>query len=159
MKNGNASDKNSNERIVNFEEVRAKRLEEKRRKTERIFFQQILGVYSVIGNETMAPISIVDVSDTGLSFQTPFNAKKQFDLKQGEMPLRIYFSQDTYLEILVKIQNVRPTIEEGEKYNRYGCSIASDTGAYEAYAQFVKFLKLYTEHCHKDTGKVQLFYL
>jgi hypothetical protein len=147
------------ERVVDFNEVRAQRLEEKRRKTERIFFKSLLSVYSVVGEHAMRPIELIDVSEDGCSFQIPFDPDRPWPNDMSEIPLRMYFSQDTYLEICVKIQNSRPCIESGARYVRFGCAVDATMKSYPAYQQFVKFLKLYSEHAHKDMGDVTIFYL
>ena len=146
-------------RVIDFNEVRAQKLEEKRRTTERIFFKHLLNVYSVVGDDTMCPIEFIDVSEEGCSFQVPYDPERPWPTNLNELPIRIYFSQDTYLEVRVKIQNSRPSIENNRRYVRFGCAIDTTTASYAAYKQFVAFLKLYSEHAHKDLGDVSIFYL
>lgn len=157
--NGSESAHTTGQHVVDFGEVRAQRLEEKRRTTERIFFKQLLSVYSVIGNTTMCPIEFIDMSEDGCSFQIPYDAENPWPKDSGDHPIRIYFSQDTYLEIRVKIQNSRPSIENNRRYMRFGCSVENSTQSFAAYQQFVRFLKMYSAHAHKDMGDVSVFYL
>jgi len=145
--------------VVDFNEVRAQRLEEKRRKTERIFFQHLLGVYTVVGSSTMFPIEVVDLSEEGIAFQMPYNEQKPWPTDINDIPIRLYFSQDTYLEVFVKIANSRPAIENNARYVRYGCSVDQSVSSYATYQQFVRFLKLYAESAHRDKGDVSVFYL
>lgn len=147
------------QQVVDFNEARAQKMDEKRRKTERIFFQHLLGVYSVTGNSQMRPIELIEVSEDGCSFQVPFDSAKPWPNDSKEIPLRLYFSQDTYLSIAVKIENSRPAIDNGARYMRYGCSLDKTISSYPAYQQFVRFLKLYSEHAHRDMGDVSVFYL
>src|SRR5262245_60325878 len=94
---GNASGStptNDNKHVVDFNEVRAQRLEEKRRKTERIFFKNLLSVYTVTGDSNMMPIELIDISETGCGFQIPYDAKNIWPTDSGTFPLRLYFSQD-----------------------------------------------------------------
>lgn len=158
---GNANNKGGNDvqSVVNFDEARAQKLDEKRRKTERIFFKNILGVYTVTGASNLRPVEIIEVSEEGCSFQVPVDPNKPWPTDANDIPLRLYFSQDTYLPITVKVENARPYIEHGVRYMRYGCSIDKSVSSFEAYIQFVKFLKLYSEHSHKDMGDVSVFYL
>ncbi|MCM2324735.1 MAG: hypothetical protein NDJ90_15860 [Oligoflexia bacterium] len=107
----------------------------------------------------MCPIEFIDVSETGCSFQVPFDPDRPWPTEAKEIPIRIYFSQDTFLEIRVKIQNANPSIENNRRYVRFGCSIDQSVSSYQAYLQFVKFLRMYAEHSHKDTGDVNVFYL
>lgn len=152
-------DSNQTTQVVDFREVRAQKLEEKRRTNERIFFKHLLNVYSVIGDKQLLPVEFIDVSPEGCSFQVPFNPDNPWPSDLSELPMRIYFSQDTYLEIRVKIQNSRPSIEQNKRFVRYGCSVDTSISSYPAYLEFVKFLKLYSEHAHKDLGDVTLFYI
>lgn len=147
------------QQVIDFNEVRAQKLEEKRRTTERIFFKHLLSVYSVVGNASMFPIEMIDLSEEGCSFQIPHDANNPWPKTAKEIPLRIYFSQNTFLEIQVTIQNSRPSIENNKRYVRYGCSINQDISSYAAYVQFVRFLRLYAEHSRKDNGDVSVFYL
>jgi hypothetical protein len=147
-------------RVVDFNEVRTKRLEEKRRKTERILFQSLLGVYCVLDQSDMRGIEIVDMSEEGLAFQVAFNPRSDWKQAVGDLvPLRLYFSQETYLALQVKITNVKPSIESGMRYTRYGCLVDPTMASFEAFQRFVKFLKAYSEQAHRDTGKASVFYL
>ena len=139
--------------------MREQRLEEKRKHTERIFFRNLLGVYSVTGHSKMLPIELIDVSEEGCAFQIPFDPENPQPINTSEIPLRLYFSKDTYLEIRVKIQNSRDSIDNGLRYIRYGCLLDRTLQSYPAYQAFIKFLKLFSEHAHKDMGKVTAFYL
>jgi len=155
---GNGSG-NDSQHIVDFNEVREQRLEEKRRHTERIFFKSLLGVYSMSGSSKMMPIELIDVSEEGCSFQVLHDPENIWPNTTSEIPIRLYFSQDTYLEIHVRIQNSRPSIENNTRYVRFGCTVEKEMKAYPAYQLFVRFLKLYAEHAHKDMGDVSVFYL
>jgi hypothetical protein len=161
QRTGSGSGSDTTERqVIDFTEMRAQKMEEKRRKTERIFFKHLLSVYSVVGDgKQMAPVEIIDISEDGCSFQVPFNPDKPWPTTSTEIPLRLYFSQDTYLEIIAKVVNSKPSIENGARYTRYGCQIDKTISSYAAYQQFVKFMKLYSEHSHKDLGDISVFYL
>jgi hypothetical protein len=157
--NGHGTNQGTDQ-VVDFTRVRAQKLEEKRRTTERIFFKQLLSVYSVIGHSSMFPIELIDLSEDGCSFQIPYDPNNPWPKDAtADLPLRIYFSQDTYLEVRARIQNSRPSIENNRRYVRYGCSVDKSTQSYAAYQQFVRFLKTYSEHAHKDRGDVSVFYL
>jgi hypothetical protein len=146
------------ERIVDFTQVREKRLEEKRRRTERIFFKNLISVYSVTGPSEAHPIELIEMSEDGCSFQTPFNTQSPWPTRSEQVPIRLYFSRDTFLEIFVKIQNSRPSIENGKRYTRYGCSLDKEVSSYPAYLAFVRFLRLYSEQARRDMGDVSAFY-
>lgn len=147
--------------VVDFNNVREQRLAEKRKNTERIFFRNLISVYSMIGKNKMFPIELIDVSEDGCSFQVPHEAdgKDMIKVSSSEIPIRLYFSQDTYLEIHVRIQNSRQYLDNSGRYIRYGCTVDQQLKSYPVYQQFVRFLKLYSEHAHKDMGDVSVFYL
>lgn len=145
--------------VVDFEQERTKRLNEKQRKYERVFFKQLMSVYSVLDGSKMKPIDLVDVSEEGLGFQVPFDSKNPWPQDLKEMQIRLYLSQDTYLPLVIRIQNSRQAIEDGTRYLRYGCAVDQGTASYPVFQQFVRFLKLYSEQAHKDMGEVSLFYV
>lgn len=152
---------NEQHQVVDFTEIRAQKMEEKRRKTERIFFKSLLSVYTVVGDSTMFPIELIDVSEDGCSFQIPHDpdSTQKWPSSTDQFPLRLYFSQDTYLEVQAKIENSRPSIDGNRRYVRYGCKVDQNTASYPAFLQFVRFLKAYSEQAHKDKGDTTVFYL
>lgn len=147
-------------KVVDFNQARELRLEEKRRRTERIFFKNLVSVFSVIDQGKMSPIEVIDVSEDGCSFQLPFtlNAPQAWPQKSSGLPIRLYFSQDTYLEIFVQVENSRAVYENNTRYVRYGCSVDKELTSYPAFKLFVQFLRTYAEHSHKDNGDVSIFY-
>ena len=146
--------------VVDFAQVREQKLEEKRRKYERILFKHLFSVYTVMGRSKIMPVEMIDVSEAGCAFQIPFDPKTPWpnDADQA-VPLRLYFTQDTYLEILVRVQNSRPCITDKGRFTRYGCTVDASTASYPAYQQFVGFLKMYGEMAHRDMGDVSVFYV
>jgi hypothetical protein len=150
---------NTEEKVIDLNEVRNQRLEEKRRKTERVFMNQFLGVYCMTGSNSMHQIEIVDVSEGGLGFQVPFNPEKPFPVTDQHLPIRLYFNQESFLQVHVTIQNSRPAVQNGTRYTRYGCSIDAATSTYAAYQAFVRFLKAYGEVSQKDNGDVNVFFV
>ncbi len=147
------------ERVIDFNHAREQKMQEKRRKTERIFFQNLLSTYSVISQSKMHPIELIDVSEEGCSFQIPYHPENPWPTSNNSIPIRLYFSQDTYLEILVTIHNSRDSIENNARFIRFGCTVDVGVKSYLAYQQFVRFLKLYSENAHKDKGDISVFYL
>ena len=145
--------------VIDLNEVRTQRLEEKRRKTERVFMNQFLGVYCMTGNNSMHQIEIVDVSDEGLGFQVPYNPEKESPITTKSFPIRLYFNQESFLQVIVTVQNERKAIQNGTRYTRYGCAVDPSTSTFEAYQAFVKFLKVYGEVSQKDKGDVNVFFV
>ena len=63
MNQGSGTGNKTNEQLIDFTKAREEKLEEKRRKTERIFFNNLLGVYTVIANDQLKNIELIEVSD------------------------------------------------------------------------------------------------
>jgi hypothetical protein len=159
--NGTSQDDGSNDtiKVIDFNQVRSQKMDEKRRKTERIIFQNLLGVYCVTGNAQMRQLQLVDVSEQGIAFVVPFDVKSPWPRETEELPVRLYFTQDTYLPIQIQVVNSRPSIENGQRFVRYGCTVNTSLQSYETYCQFVRFLKSFSEQAHRDSGKDSVFYL
>jgi hypothetical protein len=157
--NNTGTTDNEVSQIIDFGEARAQRLDEKRRKTERIFFKNLLSVYCVSAGDKMRQMELIEISEEGCSFQIPFDSANPWPRNITQFPVRMYFSQDTYIQIDITIRNSSPYIDNGVRYTRYGCSVDTTTPTYAAFAQFVKFLKTYSELARKDAGDVSLFYL
>src|SRR4051812_7959157 len=121
MRSTGRSDSTEKEQVVDFNKVRERRLEEKRRSTERIFFKDLLSVYSVTGNTEMRPVELIEVSEDGCAFQIPYSTEGTWPNDGDHLPLRLYFSRDMYLEIFVRIQNSRHSIAKEARYLRFGC--------------------------------------
>lgn len=149
----------SEHQVIDFTEIRNQKMEEKRKNSERVFINNVLGVYCVTGEHSMHQIEMIDLSEEGCSFQVPFNPEKPFPVQDKDLPIRLYFSQDTYMEIYATIQNSRPSIQHGTRYTRYGCTVDKGTASYAAYQTFVKFLRVYAEVSHKDNGNVSIFFV
>ena len=158
-KNNNSSGNTDTSKVVDFKKIRSEKMEEKRRKTERIFFKTLLGIYTVTEESGLKAVEIMDVSEEGCAFQVPYDSENIWPKSSKEITVRFYFSQDTYLPVTLHIQNSRPYIENGMKYLRYGCKVDQKVSSYQAYKQFVQFLGLYATHSHKDMGSVTHFYL
>lgn len=153
------TDTNNTTRVVDFSEYRAQKLEEKRRKTERVLINHFLGVYVVTGNDSLHQIEMVDLSEEGCSFQIPVDAKTPWDEGTKDLSVRLYFSQESFLPVHVTIQNKRTVSVQGQRYARFGCSVDTRVSTYPAYMAFVKFLQAYATVSERDSGNVNLFFV
>ena len=100
--------------VIDFSAIRDAKIEEKRRKYERVLFKNILGVYCVAEGEGLKAVELIDISPEGLSFQLPVGSPNTKSIQVGtEMTIRFYFSQDTFIPVSLKVNNSRPCIEEG----------------------------------------------
>jgi len=140
--------------IINLDNFRNRKQEEKKRKTERIFFHHLVGVYSVVRPGKMVPVDLIDVSEEGLAIQVPYQSEKSWPNDTNNIPIRLYFSPESFIEVTVDIKNTHSTIEGGTRYLRYGCAIQSEQRTFHAWTQFVGFLKAFSEVSEKDTGNI-----
>ena len=145
-----------NNEIINLDLFRNRKQEEKKRKTERIFFHNLVGVYGMVGPGKMVPVDLVDVSDEGLGIQVPYESAGAWPKDTSGVAIRLYFSTDNFMEISVDVKNTRPTIDGGYRYMRYGCSVRADHRSFEAWTKFVNFLKAFSEVSEKDNGNISV---
>jgi hypothetical protein len=147
--------------VINLDQFRNKKTEEKKRKTERIFFHNLVGVYGIAQPGKMVPLDLIDVSESGLAIQVPYpdsntSRDKVWPKDSSDLTIRLYFSPDSYMEVGVNVKNSRPTIENGSKYVRYGCEVHTEHRAFEAWKNFVNFMKAYSEVSEKDSGNISV---
>ena len=157
--NTTPTDGSSEHIVVDFTEYRAQRLEEKRRKNERILINHFLGVYAVSGLDSLYQVELIDLSDGGCSFQVPVDANKPWTEDKKDFTIRLYFSQENFLSVPVSVQNKKTVTVNGHRFTRYGCSVDDSASTYEAYTAFVKFLKSYSAVSEKDSGNVNVFFV
>ena len=150
---------NDNQSVINLDQFRNRKSEEKKRKTERLFFHNLVGVYGMVQPGKMLPVDLIDVSEEGLAIQVPYpngtyTADKVWPKDSTNLTLRLYFSPDSFMEVTVDVKNSRPTIEGGSKYVRYGCEVHPEQRGFSAWKNFVVFLRAYTEISERDSGNV-----
>jgi hypothetical protein len=145
-----------NNDIISLNQFRNRKQEEKKRKTERIFFHNLVGVYGVTQPGKMVPVEIADVSDEGLGILVPYDSADVWPTATENLPIRLYFSADSFMEIHVDVKNSRPMIDGGYRYTRFGCSVREDQRAYGAWRSFVSFLRAFSEVSEKDNGNISV---
>lgn len=109
----------------------------------------------------MVPIGLIDVSEGGLAIQVPYPTEttmidRVWPRDAMNLPIRLYFSADSFMEVLVDVKNSNPLLENGMKYMRYGCEVIAEQRAYPAWKNFVSFLRTYTEISERDTGNISV---
>ncbi len=140
--------------IIQLDKFRTQKAEDKKRKTERIFFKHLIGIYGVMPGERMIPVELVDISEDGLGFQIKHREEKIWPHETENQRFRMYFSPESYMEITVDIRNSRPVIDGGTRYVRYGAAVREDQKTFGAWKQFVGFLRLYSEVSERDAGNM-----
>jgi hypothetical protein len=151
----------NNQAVINLEQFRSRKSEEKKRKTERIFFHNLVGVYGIVQPGKMVPVGLIDVSEGGLAIQVPYptensTADRMWPRDSVNLPIRLYFSPDSFMEVIVDVKNSHPTVENGSKYMRYGCEVQTEQRAYDAWKNFVSFLRSYTDVSERDSGNISV---
>jgi hypothetical protein len=147
----------TNQQVVNLSSVRQELIEEKRRNYERVVFRSNFGVYTVLPDGGLYAIEVVDISEGGMQFQTSENSRLNLDTG-AVIPVRFYFSTDSYITIDVKVVRSFSAIEEGRAVHRYGCLIDKSMASYAAIYHFVQFITKCAEHGHKDDTHHKVFY-
>lgn len=149
--------KNTTHTVIDFQDLRKERLEERRRQYERVMFRNALGVYTVIEQEGLHAIELIDVSEGGISFQVADSST--LELKNGTViPLRFYFASDSFIPADAKVVNCVNAIDNGQKVRRYGCMLDKTMASYSAIYHLVQFITKCAEHGRKDDSHLKIFY-
>lgn len=150
------------DKLLDFKQKKQETIEKKRRAFERVMFQNFLGAYAVIDEAgSIYPVNLVDISKTGCLFQVPWNAKTDKQLPVGkEITMRLYFSKDTYIPILVNVKYGKEFHDiDGRTYMRYGSEFDTSMPSFSALESFIEFLYKYAEHSATDRGSNKVYYL
>lgn len=137
-----------NHRIINLEDYRKNKNEQRRREYERVLFNRILGVYSFAERSGLKHIEVFDISFSGIRFkeegpETPF--------KIGDtLSLRFYFTPSSYLRVAVEVKRMVPFKDNGRSGLEYGCEIDKNTRSYDVIRQLISFMYKYSEIACRD---------
>lgn len=143
--------------VLSFETAREEQIEKKRRAYERVMFRNVLGVYTVMEQKGLHAIELIDISESGLSFQVPRNS--EMSLAEGTvMNLRLYFASDSFLPIRAKVVREVDAIDSGNPVRQYGCLIDKSLKSYRAIYHFVQFIANCAAHGHDDKEHLKVFY-
>src|ERR1700679_4027713 len=92
----------SKERIIDLNDYRKNKNEERRREYERVLFNRILGVYSFAEKAGLNHVEVIDISYSGVRFR---EEKPEHPLKPGsKIALRFYFTPSSYLRLVVDVK-------------------------------------------------------
>ena len=147
--------------VINFRDKKTESVEEKKREFERVVFNSFMGSYSVVDeNGGCYQIELVDISHDGMMFQVPWSKGNEKTFKiDNEMTLRIYFTRDSYLPIVVNIKHATEYIDSTGTYMRYGCQMDKETSSYQALKPFIEFIYKYAENSVVDKGDEKVYFL
>lgn len=143
--------------VINLREIRAEKIEEKRREYERVVFRSSFGVYTVMEQKGLHAVEILDISEGGMQFQVA--EKSTLQLNTGDViPVRFYFAADHFITVDVKVVRSFSAIENGKSVHRYGCLIDKTMASYAAIYHFVQFITKCAEFGHKDDTHLKIYY-
>lgn len=151
----------SQSNVIDFSKKREENIESKKRVFERIMFDDFLGCYSELDAYGVNhPIKMADISRDGCMFQIPFSkgAKKRFSI-DDEITLRLYFTKESFLPLVVNIKHVKESHEKGKHILSFGCQFNKDFPSFKAVEGFINFLYQYAEFSCKDRGESKVYFL
>ena len=139
-------------KVINFEDKRSESIEKKRRKFERLMFDNLLEVYAEVEEgEEIFPISLIDISRDGLQFEVPaIRGQKGPFSKDDTINIRLYFSSNSYLPATIEIKHLQENIEDGRAFYRYGCLIDKTKDSFTPLGSFIEFLYQFSEYSLTD---------
>jgi hypothetical protein len=143
-------------KLVQLADARKDKEERLRREYERVLFNRILGSYTYIEKLGLKGVEMVDISKSGCSFRMP--ASEGAFAVGEEMDFRFYFSQNTYLPCRIQVKRVTPGVENGVRYNIFGCSFDSALSTFEALERFVDFVDAYAKSAREDKGDARVWF-
>lgn len=151
-----SKDKSGSKQIIDLNNYRKTKSEERRREYERVLFNRILGVYSFAEKTGLHHVEVVDISFSGIKFRED---KPERPLQSGnKVALRFYFTPSSYLRVVVEVKRVIPFKEEGREGLEYGCEIDKATKSYEVIKELVGFMYKYAETACQDNNPPMIWF-
>jgi hypothetical protein len=152
----------SDSNVYDFNQKRKQSIEQKRRTFERVVFDEFLGVDAIVDdNETGFPVKLIDISTDGLQFQIPYGLKVSQTFRvDTDFTLKLFFSKNSYLPVLVKIRHVKEFVDQkGDKYWRCGAVFDKALPSYQAVLSLAEFIKKYAEFSRTDSISHKVYFL
>lgn len=146
----------SAEKIVDLNDYRKNRSEERRREYERVLFNRILGVYSFAEKTGLHHVEVIDISYSGIKFR---EERPEHPMQVGhKIALRFYFTPSSYLRLVVEVKRVKPFTEEDREGLEYGCELDKNTKSYDVLRQLIGFMYKYAETAVQDTNPPMIWF-
>jgi hypothetical protein len=150
-KQGEVSSLKAQGEVVDMAERREAILQAERRTTKRTILSEFVGAFAVIPGKGLTKVTLYDISEDGLSFDTEV-LQGHFHLGES-VAMRVYLNQKSYFPFVVKLQNLREISEEG--VYRHGAHFVKGTVNDEALHHFVKFIETVSTSLEGDTGDMK----
>ena len=134
--------------LIDMSEKRREIIKSERRNVTRTVLSQFIGVFVVLPKWGLQPVSVYDISESGVSFDM-LNDMGSFEIGEA-VTLRIYLSHDSYFTFSVDVANVRKS--KGEGTTRHGSIFKKNDDSYKTLFFFAKFLENVGRVVRKDNG-------
>lgn len=142
--------------IIDLNDFRKNKSEEKRREYERVLFNRILGVYSFAEKSGLHHVEVIDVSYSGMKFR---EERPDQPLQAGQkVALRFYFTPSSYLRLVIEVKRVTPYKEDDREGLEYGCELDKATKSYEVIRQLIGFMYKYAEIACQDHNPPMIWF-
>ena len=142
--------------VVDLNNYRKNKSEERRREYERVLFNRILGVYSFAEKTGLHHVEVMDISYSGIKFK---EERPEAPLKVGQkIALRFYFTPSSYLRLVVEVKRVTPFNEEDREGLEYGCELDKNTKSYDVLKQLISFMYKYAEVACQDNNPPMIWF-
>ena len=142
--------------IVDLQNYRKSKSEERRREYERVLFNRILGVYSFVEKTNLQHIEVVDISYSGLKFREE-NPEKPLKAEE-KIALRFYFTPSSYLRVIVDIKRALPFKDDDREGMEYGCQLDKSTKSFEVIRDLIAFMYKYSETACQDHNPPMIWF-
>ena len=136
--------------ILDMKERREEMIQQERRQVKRTILTEFLGAFMVVPQKGLQKITLYDVSENGLSFDTE-EENGHLDLGD-QVAMRVYLNKYTYFPFVVTVSNMRFVEEEG--VYRHGVSFVKGTINDVALHHFVKFIENISASLRRDGGDI-----
>lgn len=142
--------------IIDLNDFRKNKSEERRREYERVLFNRILGVYSFAEKSGLHHVEVIDVSFSGIKFR---EERPDQPLQVGQkIALRFYFTPSSYLRLVVEVKRTTPYRDDDREGLEYGCQLDKNTKSYEVIQQLISFMYKYAEIACQDHNPPMIWF-
>ncbi len=148
--------------IIDFQAKRQSSIEKRKRSFERVLFSEFLGSYAEIDeNGTKYSVQLIDISQDGCLFQIPFSpSNRAFFAQKDTITLRIYFTKEDFLPLVVSIKHFNEHIDErGDASLRFGGEFDKELPSFQAFKPFIDFIYKFAEFSCVDKGESKVYFL
>jgi hypothetical protein len=142
--------------IIDLNDYRKNKSEQRRREYERVLFNRILGVYSFAEKTGLQHVEILDISYSGIKFR---ETQPEVSLKVDQkVALRFYFTPSSYLRLIVNVKRLTPFKEDDREGLEYGCELDKSTRSYDVIRQLISFMYKYAEIACQDQNPPMIWF-